>query len=228
MSSRHIILSQVKKISCSEDNVRLYSRSMDYLLHHIDNLPDLLVYFILGISAFLENIFPPAPGDMIAAFGGFLVGAERLGFMGVYISTTLGNLLGFMTLFSLGGYLGRRFFIEKDYFFFKKKAIIKTGIWFKKYGYFIVTFNRFFPGIRSVISLAGGIYKLDRTKVVFLALLSGIIWNLIWISIGYTLGSNWEQVEKELKVIFTRYNFVVLSLLAALLLYVIIRKYRQK
>ena len=208
-------------------HVGIYFVLMEYLLNHIDKLPDFIVYIVLGFSAFMENIFPPAPGDMIVAFGAFLVGAGRLGFAGVFISTTLGSLLGFMTLFWLGGYLGRRFFIEKDFFFFKKEDIIKTGNWFKKYGYFIVTFNRFFPGIRSVISIAAGIYKLDRIKAVFLALISCALWNLIWMSIGYTLGSKWETVEKELNTIFAKYNLVILSLLLVLFIYVIIRKNRR-
>ena len=177
-------------------------------MNHIEKLPDLLVYLILGFSA-------------------FLFGAERLGFVGVFISTTLGSLVGFMTLFWLGGYLGRRFFIERDFFFLKKEDIIRTGNWFKKYGYFIVAFNRFFPGVRSVISIAGGIYKLDRVKVVFLALLSAAMWNLIWISIGYILGSNWGTVENELKIIFARYNFVVFSLFLVLFIYVITRKNKK-
>ncbi len=201
---------------------------MNYILTHIDKMPDILVYLVLGFSAFLENIFPPAPGDMVVAFGAFLVGTGRLGFLGVFISTTLGSILGFMTLFALGGYLGRRFFIERDFFFFKKEDIIRTGNWFKKYGYFIVTFNRFFPGIRSVISIAGGVYKLERIKVIFLALISAALWNLIWMAIGYTLGSNWETVEKKLKTIFAQYNFVVFSLLLVLFLYVIFKKNRQK
>ena len=201
---------------------------MEYLLDHIDKLPAFVIYIVLGFGAFLENIFPPAPGDMIVAFGAFLVGAERLGFIGVFISTTIGSLLGFMTLFWLGGYLGRRFFIERDFFFFKKEDIIKAGNWFKKYRYFIVGFNRFFPGIRSVISIACGIYRLDRAKVFFLAFLSAALWNIIWMGIGYTLGSNWEMVEKELSTIFARYNFVVLSLLIVLFVYVIMRRNKQK
>jgi membrane protein DedA with SNARE-associated domain len=200
---------------------------MDYLLNHLDKLPAFIIYLVLGFSAFLENIFPPAPGDMIVAFGAFLVGAGRLGVVGVFISTTLGSLLGFMTLFGLGAYLGRRFFIERDFFFFKKEDIIRTGNWFKKYGYFIVLLNRFFPGIRSVISIAGGIYKLERLKVIFLALASAALWNSIWMAIGYTLGSNWEMVENELKTIFARYNFVISTLLLVLFVYVIIKKNKK-
>ena len=201
---------------------------MEYLIDHIDKLPACLIYLILGLSAFLENIFPPAPGDMIVAFGAFLVGAKHLNFAGVFISTTIGSLLGFMTLFWLGGYLGRRFFFERDFFFFKKEDIIKAGNWFKKYRYFIVTFNRFFPGIRSVISIACGIYKLDRIKVFFLALVSAALWNLIWMAIGYPLGSNWKLVEKELSTIFARYNFIVISLLLVLFVYVLLKKHIHK
>ena len=197
---------------------------MEYLLNHIDYLPVIVIYLILGFTAFLENVFPPAPGDMIVAFGAFLVGAGKLDFLMVFISTTLGSLLGFMTLFWLGGYLGRRFFIERDFFFFKKEDIIRTGKWFKKYGYFIITLNRFFPGIRSVISIAGGIYKLEKIKVAVLALVSCSLWNLIWISIGYTVGNKWEIVESELKSIFARYNLVVFSIFLILFVYVIFKR----
>lgn len=172
----------------------------------------------------MENIFPPAPGDMIVVFGAFLVGTGRLNFIMVFISTTAGSFLGFLILFWLGSYLGRRFFIERDYLLFKKEEIIRTGKWFKKYGYFIITLNRFFPGVRSVISIAGGIYKLETVKVLYLALISSSLWNIIWMSIGYTLGNNWIVVEEKLSYIFARYNMVVFSLFLVLFIYVLIQR----
>ena len=124
--------------------------------HLLNTLPDFLVYLLLGLSAFVENIFPPIPGDTITAFGAFLVGTGRLGFFWVYISTTMGSLFGFMFLFWVGSYLGRRFFIEKDYRLIKAKQIIKAEDWYRKHGYLLIGINRFLPGIRSVISVAGG------------------------------------------------------------------------
>lgn len=170
----------------------------------------------------MENIFPPAPGDMIVVLGAFLVGTGRLNFIMVFISTTAGSLLGFMILFRLGSYLGRRFFIKKDYFFFRKNHIDRAGNWFKKYGYFIITLNRFFPGVRSVISIAGGIYKLETKRVVYLALISCSLWNIVWMSIGYTLGTNWSVVEEKLSYIFARYNLVLFSLFLVLFIFVVI------
>jgi membrane protein DedA with SNARE-associated domain len=72
-----------------------------------------------------------------------------------HISTTV-SLLGFLTLFWVGGFLGRHFFIERDYRFLRAKDIIKAEEWFGRYGYFLILFNRFMPGIRSAVALPQG------------------------------------------------------------------------
>ena len=197
---------------------------MDAFINYLKSLPDYLIYIFLGLSAFIENVFPPIPGDTITAFGAFLVGMGRLNFIGVYISTTLGSLLGFMSLFWIGGYLGRRFFIEKDYRFFKAKDIVKAEGWFRKYGYFLIALNRFFPGIRSVISLAGGISGLKVTRVIILALLSCGVWNMIWIMLGYGLGTNWDTFEAKMSGILMRYNITILILFGLFISIIIIWK----
>ena len=88
---------------------------VEQFFQKLEALPDALVYLLLGLSAYVENIFPPIPGDTITAFGAFLVGLGKLHFMGVYLATTFGSLLGFLTLFWLGRFLGRQFFMEKNY-----------------------------------------------------------------------------------------------------------------
>ena len=197
-------------------------------LNYLHSLPDALIYVLLGLSAYVENIFPPIPGDTITAFGAFLVGIGRLDFFGVYVSTTLGSLLGFMTLFWLGLYLGRRFFIERDYRFFKAKDIIKAEAWYRKHGYLLVAFNRFLPGIRSVISLAGGLSRLRVMGVALLALLSCAVWNLIWILMGYMLGTNWEVFEARITAILTSYNIIVLAVFALVIIFFVVRKKYRK
>jgi membrane protein DedA with SNARE-associated domain len=197
-------------------------------LNYLHSLPDALIYVLLGLSAYVENIFPPIPGDTITAFGAFLVGIGRLDFFGVYVSTTLGSLLGFMTLFWLGLYLGRRFFIERDYRFFKAKDIIKAEAWYRKHGYLLVAFNRFLPGIRSVISLAGGLSRLRVMGVALLALLSCAVWNLIWILMGYMLGTNWEVFEARITAILMRYNIIVLVVFALVIIFFVVRKKYRK
>ncbi len=205
--------------------------SVNTFLEFLNSLPNTLVYILLGISAYVENVFPPIPGDTITAFGAFLVGTERLSFLGVYISTTLGSLCGFMTLFQLGTVLGKKFFIEKDYRFFKAADILKAEEWFRKYGYFLVLLNRFFPGIRSVISLAGGISGLKAVPTMLLALISACAWNFLWILAGYFLGTNWETAKEKFSTLVFRYNMGALLVLAvfacAIILYAIRKRRKQ-
>ena len=199
-----------------------------FLLEYLHQLPDYLIYLSLGFSAFLENIFPPLPGDTIVLFGSFLVGIGRLSFLGAYLSTTTGSLLGFISIYFLGRYLGRRFFIERDYRFLKADDIIKAENWFRKYGYTIIVINRFIPGIRSVIALAGGVSGLDPLKVTILALISGGLWNFIWTILGYSLGSNWDAFQADVTKIIWKYNITLLLILVVVSLLLLVRWYFKK
>jgi len=197
---------------------------LDRFLAFLDTLPDLLIYILLGLSAFVENVFPPAPGDTITAFGAFLVGTNRLQFLSMFISTTIGSLAGFMFLFWIGSLLGRRFFVERDLWYFKTEDIIRAETWFRKYGYFLILINRFLPGIRSVISIVGGLSGLQVFKVFLLALISSGVWNLIWIGMGYSLGSNWETAKARIVEIMITYNVAVLVLLGVGVLFFVTKK----
>lgn len=196
---------------------------IDGFLQFLDSLPPSLLYIMLGLSAFVENVFPPIPGDTITAFGAFLVGAQRLSFGGVYVATLAGSLAGFMSLFWVGRLLGRRFFMERDYRLFRAHDIRRAEDWFKKYGYFIILLNRFFPGIRSVISIAGGMSQLNFLRVGLLALISAATWNLIWISLGYSIGTNWQTVKENMTRIMLNYNMAVLVMLGIVALIFLLR-----
>lgn len=202
--------------------------SLETILKQLQALPDWAIYLMLGVSAFVENIVPPIPGDTFTAMGAFLVGTGRLGFAGVYISTTLGSLAGFLALFAIGSALGRRHFLEKDYRFVRAGDIIRAEAWFIKYGYFLVLINRFIPGIRSAVSLAGGLSGLRPHLVAFLALVSCSVWNGIWIFLGYSLGTRWEVVEARLSAIMSRYNTTIAVLGVLFILGIILFRLVQK
>jgi len=202
---------------------------IERFLNELRSLPDVLIYVFLGLSAFVENLVPPIPGDTITAFGAFLVGMGRLSFVGVYISTTVGSLLGFLCLFWVGGLLGRHFFIERDFRFLRAKDIIKAEEWFSRYGYLLILFNRFMPGIRSAVALAAGISRFRTIPVLVLSLLSCAAWNLIWIFMGHTLGTHWETVEGKMGDFMVRYNVAVILVIVLVVLFFILKKrFRKK
>ena len=192
------------------------------------SLPDPLFYIMLAVSAFVENVFPPIPGDTITAFGAFLVGTGRLDLSWVFLATTIGSLCGFMCLFWIGQLLGRRFFIERDLWLFKAEDIIRAENWFRRYGYFLVLFNRFFPGVRSVISIAGGISGLNTLKVTILALVSSAIWNIVWISLGFAVGTKWALVRDRIEYLLGRYQMATIIFFCLLLLLFLLWKLLRK
>ena len=112
----------------------LLSRIIEFILP----LGNYFIYLFLFISSVIENIFPPAPGDTITAFGAFLVGTGRLNFLSVYAVTTLGSSAGFMILYFLGRYLERSFFERKNYSFFSRDKIADAEKWFYKFGYLVI------------------------------------------------------------------------------------------
>ena len=206
---------------------------MEKLVHDIIEalLPqsDTVLYIFLFVSAIVENLFPPIPGDTITAFGAFLVGTGRLDYWLVYIATTLGSVIGFMCLFFVGRLVDREFFIAKNYRFFSAQSIIKAEQWFGKYGFYVVLANRFLPGIRSVISIVSGMSNLNAFKVFMLSLMSALVWNLIWIHAGYSLGNNWDLVRENIGNLMRTYNIaagiVIVCLVAG---YIIIKMIRKK
>ncbi|MBN2402622.1 MAG: DedA family protein [Spirochaetes bacterium] len=199
------------------------------LIESLLPLNNIYIYLFLFLSAIIENLFPPIPGDTITVFGAFLVGKGRLNYFGVYLSTTIGSVIGFMLLFLLAKYFGKKFFHDKNYKHFSIKKIEKTEKWIHKYGNWIIIFNRFLPTVRSVISVVSGISELNTTKVLILSLISASVWNLIWIHSGYVLGNNWHIVKERFSDIMLQYNMIagaVVILLAVIAL--IIRKFKNK
>jgi membrane protein DedA with SNARE-associated domain len=190
---------------------------------------DLFLYGFLFASAVIENLFPPIPGDTITAFGAFMVGTGRLGYLTVYLVTTAGSVCGFMLLVLVGRLLEREFFMKKNYRFFSAESIVSAEKWFSRYGYFVVLANRFLPGIRSVISLVSGLSRLNLLYVLLLATVSASIWNLIWIQVGFLMGNNWETVKEQAGTIIQRYNIAAGIVMALIIAgYFIFRAFRGR
>ncbi len=197
---------------------------IDWLL----GLPDSLLYLILGFSAWLENVFPPIPGDTITALGAFLVGIDRLSFEGVFVSTSLGSVSGFITLYLLARFFGRDLVLRWGKRYFTEDSLIKAEERLRTRGYIVVFLNRFMPGIRSVISVVSGILGLNMGVVTLLSALSASLWNLLWIWAGYSLGSNWEQAKAAFLALMGNYNLIAGSAILLVASYLFYRWIRSK
>ncbi len=183
----------------------------DSFLQFIKGIDSAYLYPALFVSAVLENLIPPIPGDTVTLFGAYLVGIGQLHFSGVFAATALGNFTGFMLLFFLGRFLEKEFFLNRNFRYFPKEGLLKAEQWFQQFGYMIILFNRFLSGARSVISIFSGISELKTGKVALYCMISCLVWNGMLIYAGYKAGKNWEAITVFLK----QYNKIVLVIIIA-------------
>ena len=205
----------------------MFSEIIKQLPSYFESQNNPVVYLLLFFSAVLENLIPPIPGDVVTAFGAFMVGTGKLHFIGVYIATTLGATTGFTLLFLFGKFLGKEFMLNSKFTFFKYDDILKAEQWVQKYGSWLVLLNRFLPGIRSVISLTAGFSNLSTHTVLLFSLLSASVWNLIIIYLGYSLGNNWFIVQNKISHILSQYSKVLLFAGGIVLLVYIAIKFKK-
>ncbi|MBL7190316.1 DedA family protein [bacterium] len=164
---------------------------MEQLLQWIETSGSGWVYAVLFISCLLENLFTPFPGDTVMVFGAYLAGRGGLSLTMVYITTTIGGASGFMILYYIGVLLHKRSDRRGRFLGIDIEKIEKMRGKFRRWGWWLIFFNRFFYGVRILIALFTGMSRLHPWKTAGLALFATALWNGILIHFGYILGENW-------------------------------------
>jgi membrane protein DedA with SNARE-associated domain len=194
------------------------------ILSDISRLTPFWIYIALFFFSFIENVFPPSPSDFVVIVGGSLIGTGTIHFIPTLFLTTIGSVLGFMTLFLIGSLLDKRVLHAGKIKFISLEGLDKVENWFNHYGYGIILANRFLPGTRSVISFFAGMSRLELKKTIIYSALSAFIWNSLIIYLGFIFGHNVELVDKYLST----YSNIVLALTGLVLLIFIIRFFYRK
>ena len=188
---------------------------IEHVLEFISQLTPFWIYVALFFFSFVENVFPPSPSDLVIVVGGSLIGTGELHFIPTLIITTIGSVIGFMTLFYIGTQLDRKVIQAGKIKFISIEALTKVELWFKKWGYWIILANRFLPGTRSVISFFAGLSELEFRKTAILAGISAFIWNAIIIYLGLIFGNNIETIDNWLST-YSNIAWIVTGIAVAL------------
>lgn len=155
-------------------------------------------YGVLALSALLENLVPPVPGDMVVVFSAFLVGRGVLQTWPAYLATCLGGTVGFMVMYALGRRVGRPFFAGPGRRWLASEHLARAEGWLARYGLLLILGNRFLSGVRSVIALAAGAGGMDWRRVGIGAAVSMAVWNGLLFILGGLVGRNWQAVTGAL------------------------------
>ncbi|MGB5850475.1 MAG: DedA family protein [Ignavibacteriaceae bacterium] len=194
------------------------------ILNSISSFTPFWIYVTLFLFAFVENVFPPSPSDLVVVIGGSLVSTGVINFVPAVLLTTIGSVIGFMILFYFGSTVDRKVVHSGKYKYIPVDAIEKVELWFKKYGYYVIVANRFMPGTRSVISFFSGMSSLNVKKTLILATTSALVWNAIIIYLGYVFGNNRSVVDKYL----SNYSSIAISITVIVVIIFVIKFYMSR
>lgn len=183
-------------------------------------------YGYLGVMLLiaLENVFPPIPSEIILTFGGFMTVDSSMTIPGVVMAATAGSVIGAVILY----WVGLQLDVEKlekivdrwgHLLRVTKKDIHRADAWFDKYGPCTVFFCRFVPLIRSLISIPAGMSNMKFPLFLLLTTLGTLIWNIVLVSLGASLGNSWDVVVEYMEI----YSRVIYIILLAIAVFVVIK-----
>lgn len=115
------------------------------------------VYVVIFVACFIENIFPPFPGDSFIAVAGALTAAGRLSGVVSFGLVVLGGMCSVMVMYAIGRRYGREYFMRKDFKYFSADDIRSFERGLGRWGALLMVFSRFVVGFRSAIAVGAGI-----------------------------------------------------------------------
>jgi membrane protein DedA with SNARE-associated domain len=197
---------------------------LEQFIDTLISLNPIWIYVAAALIAYIENIFPPFPSDVVLVAAGYLCATGRVELWVVLVVSTVGSAAGFVTMYKIGSWFGLKVLEAKRFKFLELEKIHKVEAWFKKYGYLVVVVNRFLAGTRAVIAFFAGISNLSFWKTTCLALFSSLMWNAILLFSGKAVGANWRAIAPYLDL----YGKIVIALSLLVLLVIVGHGYFKK
>ncbi|MHA3056041.1 DedA family protein [Acinetobacter sp. ANC 4633] len=171
---------------------------INFILHVDQHLLEFIkeygtwIYAILFLIIFVETglvVMPFLPGDSLLFAAGAL--AASTGQMDpwlliglLFIAAVLGDTLNY----HIGRYIGPRIF-EMESRFIKKDHLLKTHVFFEKYGGKTIIIARFMPFIRTFAPFVAGAGRMNYKHFLTFNAIGGFAWVGSFITIGYFFGT---------------------------------------
>lgn len=204
---------------------------MSDLLHAISNwvstIPVGALYALLGVTAFIEGVFPPIPADVVVALGSFLAARRGANLELTAASIVVGSVAGAMVVYAAA----RRFGASWLHARLRKAGIDnlerRLEVMYSHYGMTALFVSRFLPGLRAITPPMAGATRVPPIRTASVFLLASSIWygTIAWIA--YRVGDDWDQMQKSVKH-FARQVGVVAMIVGALFAITVIVVLRRR
>ncbi|MCU6790951.1 MULTISPECIES: DedA family protein [Paenibacillus] len=182
-------------------------------------------YAALFFSLWLGIVGMPIPDEVVVMTGGAVTGSGILQVIPAFVLTYLGVISGLSLGYILGRYVGTPV-LDK----LRRKPRMNKWIGFSerlivKYGNFALCISYLLPVVRHIMPYLVGINKMSFRRYALLSYSSGLVWTLIFFTVGRFVGNHVQDVG----VLVYNYGIRLLGLLGlCIVIIIIIRLVRRR
>jgi membrane protein DedA with SNARE-associated domain len=165
------------------------------------------LYALLALASFIESIFPPAPADVVVAFGAFLAARRGADYSAVVASIVTGSTVGAMLIYVLARRHGADWMHGQLRRLKLVSAEDKLEALYAHYGLAALFVSRFLPGVRAVVPPMAGALRVPWLRTAAVIAVASAIWYGLIILIAFRVGADWESVRATMHVVGRRVLF---------------------
>jgi membrane protein DedA with SNARE-associated domain len=141
----------------------------------------------------------PIPDETLLMFTGYLIFKHELQPLPAFAAGFLGSICGITVSYALGRMLGLYLVTRLGHFLhIEPEALEQVRAWYERKGKYGLVISYFIPGIRHLAAYVAGSSRLSLPVFATFAYLGGLLWSGSFISIGYVLGDEWQQMSVSL------------------------------
>lgn len=194
--------------------------SFEELLFYLTTKHALVIYAAVAFGAFVENLFPPFPSDVLVLVGAYLAGRGDVHYIPLFLMVTSGGFLGAMLVYYLGRTKGRRFFERYDRSYLRLENLRRIERWFDRWGSAVLLLSRFLAGVRAVVALAAGLGNVPALRMTVFTLIGFCLWYAILIAGMYFVKTRWHSMVDIVET-YTALTLIITAVLITIWLVVV-------
>lgn len=195
------------------------------------------VLAVFGLM-FIDAVFP-AFSELVMLYAGALaagafsqsvvlfghpVDSRPLAYLTMVLAGTIGYTLGSLAGWAVGIYGGRPFLEHHGrWFHLSPEQFARAEHWFERFGGWAVLLGRITPIARSFISIPAGVFRARLVSYTILTLIGSTIWCLVLQSVGFALGTRWEEFQHYLHYV----DYALVAVFVAFVALIILRRWRM-
>ena len=138
------------------------------------------------------------PGDSLLFTAGLLASQGFLDPWLLAVIISAGAILGDSVGYWFGAKVGPKIFTRENSFFFNKRHVERTHLFYLKYGPRAVVLARFVPVVRTFTPILAGVGSMPYGIFLRYNIIGGILWGTGLTLLGYFLGTAIPGIDKYL------------------------------